>query len=279
MMPQMMEITTKIGCKMNCRFCPQGILNEAYYKLDYCPQYMTFDVYKKCIDKIPENVDIHFSGMCEPWLNRECTKMVKYAHYTHHRIHVYTTLVGMKEDDYFEIKKIPFSRFVIHIPDENDNSHFDLNEDYRQLLKLIVDDHRKHEFIIDSFSCHGIVNHEIQDIVYSLNLPINSKMYDRAGNVTEKCDISQDTVRDGNIICKWCGGIALSNNVLLPNGLVVLCCMDYKLNYPLGNLLETSYSDVCEGRLKKTYREMMTSNAHGNIICRRCYRSESIDIK
>jgi radical SAM protein with 4Fe4S-binding SPASM domain len=33
-------------------------------------------------------------------------------------------------------------------------------------------------------------------------------------------------------------------NVLLPNGDVILCCMDYALKHKLGNLLEQSYEEI-----------------------------------
>jgi hypothetical protein len=32
---------------------------------------MTFDTFKSCLDKIPFNVQIDFSGMGEPWMNPE----------------------------------------------------------------------------------------------------------------------------------------------------------------------------------------------------------------
>ncbi len=36
-------------------------------------------IFQKCLDKMPADVKIIFVGMCDPWLNLECTKMVKYA--------------------------------------------------------------------------------------------------------------------------------------------------------------------------------------------------------
>jgi hypothetical protein len=37
-------------------------------------------------------------------------------------------------------------------------------------------------------------------------------------------------------------------NVLLPNGDVVLCCMDYDLKHIIGNLLTQTYEEVMQGK-------------------------------
>lgn len=73
-----LEITTRIGCSINCKFCPQKLLIDNYtsVKRDIM---MSFETFKRCIDKLPASVEIHFTGMSEPWGNPECTKMVEYA--------------------------------------------------------------------------------------------------------------------------------------------------------------------------------------------------------
>ena len=72
-----LEITTQIGCKNNCNYCPQETLVKAYKARSDVFE-MSFDIFKKCLDKIPKTVRIDFSGMAEPWLNADCTKMVLY---------------------------------------------------------------------------------------------------------------------------------------------------------------------------------------------------------
>jgi hypothetical protein len=58
---------------------------------------MTFDTFKQCLDKIPLHIHIHFSGMSEPWLNPECTRMLLYAHEKGYEMAVYATAVGVRE--------------------------------------------------------------------------------------------------------------------------------------------------------------------------------------
>ena len=69
-------------------------------------------------DKLRKGTRIDFSGMAEPWLNKDCTKMVLYAHEKGFPIAIYTTLVGMTDEDFDAIKDIPVEEFVLHIPDD-----------------------------------------------------------------------------------------------------------------------------------------------------------------
>jgi DNA repair photolyase len=49
---KLMEITTVIGCKNMCSYCPQRTLINSYNG----ERIMTFDTFKQCIDKIPVEV-------------------------------------------------------------------------------------------------------------------------------------------------------------------------------------------------------------------------------
>ena len=282
MIPKLMEITTKIGCSLNCRFCPKQLLIESYFngkkkeKQKLHAENMSFEVFQRCIDKIPLDTDIHFSGMCEPWLNPDCTKMLCYAYEKGHNIHVYTTLVGMTREDYMQLKELDISTFVLHIPDEEGNSRFQMDEDYLEFLSEVIQDVKNGIFTISSFSCHGTVHSKIRQLVDSSGIRINNQMYDRAGNVQEECDIKSGDKKRGSIICKWCGGISLDKNVLLPDGTVLMCCMDYGMKYPLGNLLQESYEDISEGNVKMQYRRLLMEESDGDILCRTCHRSRKL---
>lgn len=278
MMPQMMEITTKIGCSLNCRYCPQDLLIRSYQNSENNERMMSFETFRICVNKIPTNVDIHFSGMSEPWLNPECTKMLLYAYERGHNIHVYTTLVGMTQEDFLRIRHLDFANFVLHIPDQENNSKFVLNDSYIKLLNRIILYSMAGEFRIDHFSCHGTVHPQIRKMVEASGLRVDSKMFNRAGNIHEQCDIDSGNRKKGSIICRFCKGISLDKNVLLPNGQVLLCCMDYGIKFPLGNLIFQSFEDISEGSLKAQYRDMMIHDDGVNsILCRTCHRSASIN--
>ena len=112
-----MEITTNIGCKINCAYCPQDMLVRAYRNIGDVPRVMTLDIFKMILSKIPTSVCIDFSGFSEPWLNHECTEMVLYTNKVGYEVAVFTTAVGMNILDVEKIKSIPFKRFCLHLPD------------------------------------------------------------------------------------------------------------------------------------------------------------------
>jgi DNA repair photolyase len=116
-----MEINTSIGCPNACVFCPQERFVKAYKKrsgIDFNKN-MSLQNFKNCLDKIPRYVRINFSGMSEPWLNPDCTKMLLYAHKKGFTITVFTTTVGLSIKDIDLIKKIPFKSFTVHLPEKN----------------------------------------------------------------------------------------------------------------------------------------------------------------
>ena len=66
----MIEITTRIGCKVNCHYCPQSLLLSNYFKDNKERKFMMeLDDFKLCLDKLPQNCDVIFCGMAEPLLN------------------------------------------------------------------------------------------------------------------------------------------------------------------------------------------------------------------
>lgn len=274
-----MEITTQIGCAINCMYCPQKLLLREYYK-EYIngkkrAGVLSFENFKICIDKLPKETRIDFSGMCEPWLNSQCTKMVLYAHKKGHIISIYTTLVGMTVEDYLKIRLIPFENVIIHIPDSENNSHIAITEEYSLLLKKIIEDVKLGIFSVDNFSCHGDVDERIKKIIKTSNLQVHSELHDRAGNVNNKNDIS-NKVSIGKFICS-ASGTKLNRNVLLPDGSVTLCCMDYGLKHVLGNLLTQDYNEISNCKEKEKIRLEMRGENNSDILCRKCIVAYKIE--
>jgi len=61
----------------------------------------------------------------------------------------------------------------------------------------------------------------------------------------------------------------LNHNVLLPNGDVVLCCMDYGLQNILGNLLKSDYESLFHNEQYEKIRKKMKAQ-DSDLICRNC---------
>ncbi len=237
----MMEITTVVGCKVNCTFCPQKSLLSRYRS----PQRkLAFDDFRLALDKMPEDVIIIFAGFSEPFLNEDCTRMILHAHRKGHPLCVFTTAVGMTLADVEQIRAIPFSAFphggfTIHLPDARRLAKIDVTPAYLEVLRAL----KAAEIQNFSVMAMDAIHPEVAAIFppSSVSLP---RMNSRSGNLEHE-GVTEDFVassHDGPVICGR--DEYIYNNVMLPNGDVVLCCQDYHMDHVLGNLFEQSFAEV-----------------------------------
>jgi hypothetical protein len=89
----------------------------------------------------------------------------------------------------------------------------------------------------------------------------------RGGNLR---DVGEPFYRPGSLYCTACP--ALRHNVVLPDGKVVLCCMDYGLRHPLGYLTTMPYEKLFESYEYADVKHRMASHDE-DVICRSCYAS------
>jgi hypothetical protein len=272
-----MEITTVVGCKIPCKHCPQSTLIENYANVSR-PSLMGIDTFIKCIDKLPNYVQIHFSGMSEPWQNPVCTDMVLYAAKKGHAVTVHTTLIGMTQTDFDRIKHIPFASFIVHLPDADESSRIPITPEYLSLLKHVTDTisqgtGRKNF----GASCHGPVHPAVTDAIgtevfdEARNQGMSTQMDNRAGHL--KFEESPRVFLEGPISCQLASRI-FNHNVLLPNGDVLLCPMDYGMKHILGNLLTDDYPDLF--RSPEIHKlQSATRNGSQDVLCRRCGNASS----
>lgn len=244
-----LEITTHIGCPINCTDCPQDLLRSGYQgRKD-----LDLDDYKRVIDKLPADTRIDFSGMCEPFANRDCADMILYASEKGFPLALYTTLQGATMEDYERLKDVRYEVFTIHLPDKDGRSHFVVTDEYLELLSM---------WDCNNYSCHGSIDDRVLPYIKTRNLI--TFMHDRAGNVEGRQHINIEP--DRMLYCVT-SGRAMNHNVLLPNGDVLTCCMDYGMTGIFGNLFTQTYDEVQNSaeawRMKRTLDE-------GESICRHC---------
>jgi hypothetical protein len=260
-----LEITTKIGCKNSCVYCPQDNLVKVYLKRSDILE-MSLDIFKICIETVPTNVEIVFAGMCEPWLNPRCTDMILYAHEKKHSISVNTTLSGMSLRDIDRIASIPFNKFIIHLPSDGSYERIDVDKNYIEVFKKILKSNLKLLFVLHC----GVVHRNLQPLMKEKFYPAG--FITRAGNV-KIMGIPFLLKKKGKIGCK----VSLSENILLPNGDVILCCMDYGLKHILGNLLSDRYYSLFNSeefnRIKKGFFDESI-----DILCRNCEQAINVSL-
>ena len=251
------EITTKIGCKVACSYCPQHRIVESYSRRSNIKT-MEFETFKKCLKKIPQNYYIVFSGFCEPFHNPNCRKMIQLASSDGYRVSVFTTLAGVQPEDVECLKEISFNTFWVHLPSSDNAERINVDDHYLSVLnRLIKSD------IPASFHIHG------KEVHPRISLPsgvVANKegIGARAGNIQVN-NHSPLPRRQGKLNCMR----QLQQNVLLPNGDVALCCMDYELKSVIGNLLHDSFESLY---LSEEYKKIKKglNNDSLDIICRYC---------
>lgn len=245
-----LEITTHIGCPINCTDCPQALLRSKYKG----KKNLSLDDFKTAVDKVPPGTRIDFSGMCEPFANISCSDMILYAAEKGFPLALYTTLQGARLDDFERLKGISFDVITIHLPDKEGRSHFNITDEYLDLLNV---------WDCNNYSCHGAIDDRVIPYINKRRNFITF-MHDRAGNVEGRPHIC--IAPDRMLYCMT-SGRSMNHNVLLPNGDVLTCCMDYGMTGIFGNLFTQTYDEVQNSaeawRMKRTLDE-------GESICRHC---------
>lgn len=251
-----LEFTTTLspkGCIVDCAFCPQRTLEKIYHAHKGQPKVLSKENFIKIIDKLPKEVRITFSGFTEPWLNKECSSMVEYAHYEGHPVSAFSTGVGMKVEDVDIIEEIPWTTgpnggFCLHLPDKERIAKHPLSKKLTKVYERFyeVQDSIQGFYVMSMGEVHDSVKHLWPD-------PVIPNFWSRAGNLLGEAQIKPDLAKirdrfkhmDHKSQPSTCGCVEhLYHNVVLPNGEVSICCMDYSLEKILGNILEQEYDDI-----------------------------------
>lgn len=256
------EVTLSMGCKLDCRYCPQKLLLSKYFsKNTNRSSMMSFESFKKILGKVKQGGTVCFSGMCEAFLNPCCDDMILYAYEKGFKINLLTTLIGLKKESFKKLEKVKFDDITLHIPDAEGNSKFDITDTYLDNLQTFLD-----KFQITSYSCHGSIHPAVQKYLNKMD-SYSNKMINRAGNL----DFGAKYNPKGEIVC-MVGTIGSYGNwtpEVLPDGTLLLCCMDYGMKHVLGNLLDMSVSQIMHGSEYEKVQKGMKEEGI-DILCRKC---------
>lgn len=282
-----MEFTTKIGCSLACKFCPQDKIVRNYRR--DTDRMLSFENFKIVVEKIPANVRIDFSGMAEPWLNPAATQMVVHAFELGRPVSIYTTLQGLSPDDAkylldcFADRIAPGTPWVIHLPD-NDNNMIGWKPTKAYLETLAIFAKFKHDRDTKSLSfmtmsATGGVSEEIRSVFSGRMKKFLG--WSRAENLS-RADFSPNQLvkcvtHERPIMCAFTP--FFDRNCVMPNGDVVLCCMDYSLKNVIGNLFAQSYDELFQSRKMNEIRlRAMKPGLDNELICKQCSNAVCLDL-
>lgn len=237
--PSYFEITTKIGCSINClKYCPQEKIIQSYKGNPL----MTLDQFKDFMKTVPQNLPIFFSGLCEPFLNPQTTDMIMWAHHKGHPISIFSTLTGLSPTNACRLIDIPIDKFVLHLPDAYGNAKIPQTRDY--------------------FETRSIIETNIKHLEY-MNMGWNF-----VSNCCE--DMARGKVKDKKRGRRLCNFLESPAYQLMPNGNVYFCCMVRGLTERVGSLYENSYGELIDKYPVITERLQKDSDS----ICHYCNVSE-----
>jgi hypothetical protein len=258
------------------------VFMEEYLKKDKNREtMMSLETFKECLSTIDPSVDIHFSGYVEAFENPLAIDMVEYAVEKGHYVGINTTLMFVTKEiidrlanigrfkhfsvhtpsaTYFEtIGRINKTSFLRNDPRDKEKVNKEISEKYFDILGYMIEKSSAVNAIFHTHSAPGYELHpeieerygtQMRNIGYK-NRGLNS----RAGNIGK---LTGEALWKDN----WCQRII--HNVLIPDGSVQLCCQDYGLEEPIGNLLHMPYYALFE---TNRFKEIMAGKAS---ICQRC---------
>lgn len=271
-----LEITPKIGCCVSCKYCPQNLLLNEYFRENKVRKsQLDFKEYKYILDKLPRNTLIEWAGFVEPFLNEAAADMMLYTQEMGFEQTLFTTLVGMKEEDFEKIRNIPFKIVCLHTPDKYGYAKISLTPDYLKMFEKVV---QAKNALGDSFvttaNCQSIPHPAILPLTTG-KLKIYTELSDRAGILDS--EESQEIAHFNKTGPIWCDRAeALNHNVLLPDGTVVLCCNDFGLRHVLGNLLTDNYEEIMKSKVMRKVKCALRTDNHIPVICRKCIYAKEL---
>ena len=237
-MDETLEVTTRIGCKVDCRkYCPQEVILKKYTGL----REMQLATFKRYIKTVPEHVLIIFAGVSEPFQNKECTDMILHAHNKGHRISLFTTLYGLSMEDAGRVLTVPFHNVVIHMPDEYGIAKIPVNEEYLQVLGMFLRRCRHRSFMDMG---HTFSTNHSEDAIRGKG------MWNKKGRL-------------------GCYRFEIPNPYLMPNGDMTFCCMTRGIRDKIGNIDEQPYSEI----VKNFYARVEHMATAPDSLCRQCISS------
>lgn len=247
-----MELTTMIGCPLMCTFCPQDNLRKA---AGDSTKYMKISDLDHMLDKLPMNTRIDFSGMSEPWANPDCTTILEMTLIKGFTVAIFSTLYGMTVEEVDHVVGLleKFDKQIkivcLHLPDANSNMRgWKYSDEWKECFTKISQAKVSCGVGAMTMDNSGKVHPSIADFA---KISFGFDAHTRADSL----DVNQLGDQSINVAPKHTSPITCRStpfydrNVLLPNGDVVLCCMDYNLKHIIGNLKNQTWEEIFKNKV------------------------------
>ena len=293
-----MEITTMVGCPLMCTFCPQVPLIKAYGRDS--SKFLSIENFETVLDKLPKDARIDFSGMSEPWANPDCTDMLELSLNKGFKVAIYTTIYQMTEEDIDRVEALiikhptQFDAIVLHLPDAHNNMRgWKYSETWERAFKTLYGINKIFPGKVGAMTMdmnNRVFHPDIRHIPEAREAEKQNARFgahDRAG-VLDVSDVEKTGSQAVELIKRkirhtrplTCKSTPFyDRNVLLPNGDVVLCCMDYGLKHIIGNLVKQTYAEMFQN---PQFLDLVKTNETPGYdkcsICKACHNIRYIKV-
>ena len=242
--------TTSI-CNLSCKIC---YINEIKRK----PAIMSFDLYKKVLDNTPRLERISLNNWGEPLLNKDLFRMVKYAKNSGIRNVIFTTNGSLLNDKY--------SNEIIE--SGLDIIEFSIHKDKESYKNIRNFNYHNMVTIIDNFI--SFRNKNKSNLKIAIKIVVDNTTELKIKYLKEKWSDKVDYIKliprifsgqkKRNSFCQELIGSYNGRLVILSDGYVVPCCVDYLGLLYIGNANKSSnLSTLWNNHLMTKLRNEQTS--------------------
>jgi len=235
------EITTNIGCPVNCiKYCPQELITKHYVG----DRTLSLEKFEEFISAIPKDQCLSFCGFSEPFVNQETIDMVEYASSRGHPIEICTTLVGMNVEQANRLCRVKIDHFLLHLPDASHNASIPNHSKQYIEVRTIIEDGIQN---MRTINMGGLfVSNRCEDIARGKDVPYYK----------------------GKRHCSFMDNI---NYVITPNGNVYFCCITRGLSGCVGNLNAEPFASIASRHNQNA--KILSEDSKS--ICHTCMASQN----
>lgn len=250
-----LEITAVIGCARSCVYCPQDLIIEKYKLVKGRPDHLLHPkTLEKVIQNLPSELLVYWTGFGEPLQNKYFPELFNMICNAGFKSQISTTLFCANPESIDIIcDRAKWDRVTLHLPDNSGYMKAQIDDKYLFDLKRVI---LSMNYDVDMIHVFGSLNDKIKDMFESADLSdvvsrINfveidlnsSTTTSRANNLkTDNPVILNENNHDNSLL--FCKAKRFNQPVLLPNGDLAMCCMDYGLTNIVGNLIYEPYESI-----------------------------------
>lgn len=275
------EITNR--CNIRCPACPwHTCMTRKIHD-------MTFEEYSIILEKIaPYAKIVCFYVMGEPLLNPDWYRIVKATHNRGIKTIISSNGMLLKEniDEIFS-SRLDYLQVAIDGKDAETHEAYRIGSDYSKIiasLRMISEIKKKRGYTLPEVVVQTLVTKQNENQIQTIqkqmkDLGVGFKLkkmhYGRTSIVEEKNKLNFMPTKDEYIRMEgksyYTKGVKcpeMQYMVILSNGIVVPCCVDFDAKQVMGNIFQESISDIWKGKRHQCFYERYKSKI--NFFCEVC---------